>query len=249
MSSLLVVGAVVAVALAGARPPRWPARSFAARPSTSGRPRRAVWMRSGALASRRVVAAVVVIVAIGAALVVDPFLAPLVGLVVWSSPRAAGLVVARRRKVAITRAVPAGIELLVLAVHSGLTPRQAVVAMVELAPPALRPAFAAAVTQLERGRPLGEAVHVLTDAVGPEWGPVADHLAAAEREGAPLAPVLARLGDEARRHRRLRAEADARRLPIRLAVPLVACILPAFVLVAIVPAVLAALSSLGDPAW
>ena len=113
----------------------------------------------------------------------------------------------------------------------------------------LRSAFADTVTRLERGHPLAEAVQVLTDRIGPEWGPVADQLASAEREGTPLALVLTRLGDEARRHRRLRAEADARRLPVRLAVPLVVCILPAFALVAIAPAVLAALSSLGDPAW
>jgi tight adherence protein C len=245
MSLLLAAGAAAVAVLAGVRPSRVPPRPVAPPPSVSAPERRARRGWSGVVGARRVAP----VLAAGAALVVDPFLAPVVAVAVWSAPRAVALVVERRRRAAIGRAVPVGIELLVLAIHAGLTPRQAIAVMVELAPPPLRPAFVEAATRLERGHPLAEAVDALTRRIGPEWGPVADQLAVAEREGAPLAPVLARLGDEARRHRRFRAEADARRLPVRLAVPLVVCILPAFALVAIAPAVLAALSSLGDPAW
>ena len=66
---------------------------------------------------------------------------------------------------------------------------------------------------------------------------------------AKLAPALEQLSAEARRSRRRRDEADARRLPVRLSFPLVVCTLPSFVLLAIAPAVLAALSSLGATAW
>ena len=44
--------------------------------------------------------------------------------------------------------------------------------------------------------------------------------------------------------RRRLGEAAARRLPVRLTFPLVTCTLPAFVLLAIAPAVLGALSTL-----
>jgi tight adherence protein C len=56
--------------------------------------------------------------------------------------------------------------------------------------------------------------------------------------------VLDRLADEARRHRRRLADASARELPVRLAVPLVSCTLPAFVLLTIAPVLAGALSSL-----
>jgi tight adherence protein C len=62
--------------------------------------------------------------------------------------------------------------------------------------------------------------------------------------------VLDQLTIEAREARRRLEQAEARRLPVRLSFPLVLCTLPSFVLLAIVPAVIAALSSLGTTtAW
>ncbi len=69
-------------------------------------------------------------------------------------------------------------------------------------------------------------------------------MSAAVRDGLPLAPVLDRLTDEAVDARRRHGEAAARRLPVRLSFPLVVCTLPSFVLLAIAPAVLRAISSL-----
>jgi tight adherence protein C len=71
-----------------------------------------------------------------------------------------------------------------------------------------------------------------------------DSLIAADRYGLPLAPVLDRLADEARQHRRRIADANARQLPVRLSLPLVLCTFPSFVLLAVVPLLLAAFSSL-----
>ena len=56
--------------------------------------------------------------------------------------------------------------------------------------------------------------------------------------------MLESLAHEARASRRRQHEATARRLPVRLSFPLVVCTLPSFVLLAIAPAVIAALSSL-----
>ena len=73
---------------------------------------------------------------------------------------------------------------------------------------------------------------------------LADTLAAADRDGLPLAPVLERLSVESRAQRRRDADARARQLPVRLAFPLVLCSLPAFVLLAVTPMLIAALSAL-----
>ena len=53
---------------------------------------------------------------------------------------------------------------------------------------------------------------------------------------------------DANASRRRQGEAAARRLPVRLSFPLVTCTLPSFVLLAIAPAILGAVSSLrGSP--
>ena len=64
-----------------------------------------------------------------------------------------------------------------------------------------------------------------------------------------MADVLTQLSVETRATRRRLDEAAARALPVKLSFPLVVCTLPSFVLLAIAPAVLAALSSLGNNAW
>ena len=95
----------------------------------------------------------------------------------------------------------------------------------------------AAIASLTRSR-------VLRAELGPIAQPLVDSLSAADRYGLPLAPVLERLSFEARQQRRRDADATARELPVRLAIPLVLCTLPSFVLLAIVPLLLGALSSL-----
>ncbi len=89
----------------------------------------------------------------------------------------------------------------------------------------------------------------LVDELGPAARPIADGIAAAERYGLPLAPLLDTLSDQAHAARRRLAEAEARRLPVRLSFPLVVCTLPSFALLAVVPAVMGTISSLrGHPA-
>ena len=64
-----------------------------------------------------------------------------------------------------------------------------------------------------------------------------------------MADVLTQLSVETRATRRRLDEAAARSLPVQLSFPLVVCTLPSFVLLAIAPAVLAALSSLSSNDW
>jgi tight adherence protein C len=61
-----------------------------------------------------------------------------------------------------------------------------------------------------------------------------------QRLGAPLADQLRRLARDVRDERRARAEERARRAPVLMLFPLVFLILPAFVLAAVIPAVVVA---------
>ena len=140
---------------------------------------------------------------------------------------------------------PDALDLLVLSIRAGYLPAQAIVEIMPFLPPALRPSF-------DRGRQRDATRRSLRrctrPACEPRLGPIAqplvDSLSAADRYGLPLAPVLERLSFEARQQRRRDTDAAARELPVRLAMPLVLCTLPSFVLLAIVPLLLGALSSL-----
>ena len=150
----------------------------------------------------------------------------------------------RRDRRSVDAVLPEAIELVVLAVRAGHLPAAAVRAALVHMPTEVVPAFAEVVERVDRGARFADALPALVERIGPQAATVADSLAAADRYGLPLAPVLERIADEARRQRRRAHEARARQLPVRLALPLALCTLPAFVLLAITPLLLAALSSL-----
>lgn len=156
-------------------------------------------------------------------------------------------IVAGRRRQAASRAaadLPDALELIVLAVRAGHLPAAAIRASLAHLPATVRPAFAEVVARVDSGRRFADAIAVLAERLGDDALVLVDSFAAADRYGLPLAPVLDRLAAEARQQRARRTATLARQLPIRLAAPLVACTLPSFVLLAVVPLLLAALSSL-----
>ncbi|MGH9275333.1 MAG: hypothetical protein ACRDZU_11865, partial [Acidimicrobiales bacterium] len=105
---------------------------------------------------------------------------------------------------------------------------------------ALRAADAAATRGQPRSEALVEALTPLGDRARALGHVLADHL----HYGVALTPGLERLGLELRLDRRRRAELEARRVPVRLLGPLVACILPAFALLTVVPLLAASLRAL-----
>lgn len=217
-----------------ARPVRHPGR------------RRAITRRAPAWIPRRGRSFALVAALVAAVLVTagpTPALAIVVALAAWPSARRVLATRAHQRRV--DAALPDAIEMLILVVHAGLTPHQAIVMLSERAPRPIRPALHEVRRRVSRGAPLAEALRALPERLGPGAAVVADTLAMAERYGTPIGQALEQLALDVRERRRHRADADARKLPIRMAFPLVCCTLPSFVLIAIVPAVLAALSSLG----
>jgi len=178
--------------------------------------------------------AALVAAAITAGLVWAP-LALVVPAYVWSRRRWHAARAASRHRIDVRSRLPDVIDLVSISLVAGLTPRLALPRLAQLAPAPFGAAFRAVLHRVEHGTPLADAWSTLVLELGDEARPLALALAASERYGMPLAPAMDLLGAEARHARRRQSEAVARRLPVRLAFPLTCCVLPAFVLLTIVP--------------
>lgn len=234
--SVAVTGVAVVI-LGGAVRPSPARRALPMRRADGARRPPRPLVRSGSVGVA--VAVVVVLVVAG------PFLTGAVLGGAWMTVRARPVLAARARRRRIDREWPDALDLLVLTVRAGLTPRQAVETLITVAPPTIGSACAAVVHRAERGQTFADSLCALPEILGPAATGVADAMSSCERYGLPLGPLLDQLATDARAARRRLADADARKLPVRLSFPLVMCTLPSFVLLAIAPAVMAALSSLG----
>jgi tight adherence protein C len=141
--------------------------------------------------------------------------------------------------------LPAAVDLMVVALAAGLTPRHGLRLVSERGPPPLRDAFAEVLARMDGGESLSFALPRLVTSVGEEARGLVRAICVADRDGVPLRTLLGRLADDARRDWRHHLETAIRRLPVRLAFPLVGCVLPAFVVLTVVPVVGAGLHRLG----
>ena len=204
---------------------------------TTGRPRRPADPAADVWVGAAAVLAVVL-------LVVAPVLVPVAVAGGGVGPR-----LVRRRAVEAERrawadALPDAVDLLALGLGSGLGVGPALALAPPRTPAPLGPALAGAHDRVAHGAPLAEAL-VLGAERGPASRPLVALLVASHRDGAPVMEPLTRLAGDLRADRRRAVEARARQVPVRLLFPLVLCSLPAFVLLAIVPPVVAAVADLG----
>ena len=176
--------------------------------------------------------------------IVAPPVLPVVLLLWWALRRARD---SRARQAEVRRvraALPDLVDLLILASTAGLSLPVAHPVVARHLPPPVGPRLLAADEAARLGRaradaliealaPLGERARALADVL-------VDHL----RYGVPLVPALERTSLELRLDRRRAAELEARRVPVRLLAPLVACVLPAFALLTVVPLLAASLEAL-----
>jgi len=175
--------------------------------------------------------------------VVSPVLAVPVIAGAWIAP-----VLGRRRRrhradAQLLAAAPDLVELFRSALAAGMTIYEAIDPVAARAPAVT----ADALGEIRSGLAVGRRLADLLDRLGRDHEPLrplAAALASGERYGTELAPVLERVGADARDRRRRHAEEQARRIPVRMLFPLVLCILPAFGLLTVVPLLLSAISGL-----
>jgi pilus assembly protein TadC len=137
--------------------------------------------------------------------------------------------------------VPSLLDLLAVSVTAGLSPRLALERAPELVSGSLSATLEAARRDAALGAPWRQALETAGRTTGlDELRRLALALDRAERLGSPVAERLRDLAVEVRLERRTRREERARRAPVQMLFPLVFLILPAFVLSAVVPALLVA---------
>ena len=169
------------------------------------------------------------------ALAVHPVLGVAMGLLMWITPHRRRARRHRRTQAEIIEELPEAIDLLRLAISSGLNVHLAVAAVGERLCGPVGQGLAGAVEQAHTGMRLADALEPLPETVGEPVRPLVRVLIDGDRYGTELEPALEQLAADSRLLRRRRAEEQARRLPLRLLLPLVTCILPAFILLTLAP--------------
>jgi tight adherence protein C len=162
----------------------------------------------------------------------------------WVWPRWRSAAARRRHDRAILAELPEVVDLLLVAVASGLNLRLSVAAVGERGPPLFGVALGRAATDIVAGARVADALDAALGGLGDPARPLAIALLGSARYGTSLTAALERLAIETRQLRRRQAEEAIRRVPVKLLFPLVLLVLPAFVLLTVVPLLASALRSL-----
>lgn len=141
----------------------------------------------------------------------------------------------RRERLAVARDLPHVVGLLADALAAGQDPGTALGLVCEALPGAAAARMADVAPRLALGADPAEVWAGL--ARDPDLALLGRTLARAHATGAPVGVAVARLGHELAREARADVEDQARQVGVRAAVPLGLCLLPAFVLIGIVPLV------------
>jgi tight adherence protein C len=144
-----------------------------------------------------------------------------------------------RRQEQIRRQLPDALDLLTVSVEAGLGFDAALMQVAAVMPGALSREIARVLQEMQMGvrradamRALGQRTRVI------ELRTVSVAVVQATDLGIPIAGVLREQAAQMRMRRRQRAEEQARKVPVKIVVPLVLCILPSLFIVVIGPGVL-----------
>lgn len=148
----------------------------------------------------------------------------------------------RREREAVSRDLPHLVELLAATLRAGAPPGEAVRTVTAALPGAAADRLAGVVARLALGIAPAEVWAALSG--DPSLAPLGRTLARAAETGSSVADAVARLADELDAQVRADVEDRARAVGVRAALPLGVCLLPAFLLLGIVPSVAGLLASI-----
>jgi pilus assembly protein TadC len=170
------------------------------------------------------------------------------GIIVAVALRIRPVLLVRRRRLALDQRVvselPEVIDLVRLGLASGGSTLVALRAVAARPTGPVTGALAAVIARVGVGHRMADALEDLPVELGEPIRPLVRALVSSERYGVELGPTLDRLADEARDDRRRRAQSRARRVPVQMLLPLVLCILPAFVVLTLVPTLVSTFETL-----
>ena len=161
--------------------------------------------------------------------------AVLVSVVVWRRSASWEPAAQRRRRERLAADLPHVVDLLAACLAVGAAPVDALLRVVPLLD---GPARAELTVWADRLRWGTDAVVVWSDlARHPQLGRLGAALRRSAESGAPVVEALDRLSEDLRESRRSEVEARVRQVEVRTAAPLGVCLLPAFLLLGVVPLV------------
>lgn len=150
-----------------------------------------------------------------------------------------------RRREALVRQLPLVVDLMAGCLAVGASPEEALARVAAAVDAPMREELLTVVARLRLG---ADPVTVWGELSGHTGlGPLGRTLARAVRTGASVAEAMARLAEDLRRTSRTEVESRARSVAVKAAAPLGLCLLPAFVLVGVVPLVAGAVSRFLSP--
>ncbi|MEX2407365.1 MAG: type II secretion system F family protein [Actinomycetota bacterium] len=153
---------------------------------------------------------------------------------------------ARRRRFAASREVPLFLDLLAVTTSAGLPPQLAVRVASEPLRGPLGEELRGAVDRVDLGRRWRDEIAASANRLAQhDLGRAIGLLLRTQRLGTSLADEMSRLAADVREGARLRAVERARTAPVKMLFPLVFLILPAFLLLTVVPVLLTTVRSIG----
>jgi tight adherence protein C len=174
------------------------------------------------------------------------FLGVPIAIVAFRLPELVLARAARRRRLAASREVPLFLDLLAVTTSAGLPPQLAVGIAAEPLRGPLGVELRGAVGRVALGRRWRDEIAASGNRLGlGDLGRAIGLLLRTQRLGTSLAEEMARLAAEVREGARIRAVERARTAPVKMLFPLVFLILPAFLLLTVVPVLLTTVRSIG----
>ena len=148
----------------------------------------------------------------------------------------------RRRREAVRRDLPYVVELFSATLRAGAAPDVGIGLVCAALPGPASERLSGVAARLALGLDPVQVWSALAD--DSQLGRLGRTLARAQQTGAPVVAAVERLADDLARTARAETEDRARAVGVKAAVPLGLCLLPAFVLIGIVPLVVALLTGL-----